>query len=67
MNETPAMKKLVYIVAIAFFTVSITSCGSATNLQKEQKELAGYTLKNKKELFQQKVLHTNKKTVLATP
>lgn len=61
------MKKLVYLGAIALLTVSFTSCGSMERLQKDQTELAGYTLKNKKELFQYKMLHTKKKTVVAAP
>ena len=47
---------------------SMTSCSTAKNVKKENtKELAGYTLKNKKELMQQKIARKKSKTVLATP
>ena len=68
MNETPHMKKLVYVVAILIFAVSFTSCGTATSaIKKENTEVAGYTLKNKKEQFQQKIASKKVKTVIATP
>jgi hypothetical protein len=67
MNATPAMKNSLYIIALVLFAVSFTSCGTTSALQKENSEVAGYTLKNKKELFQQKVLHSKAKTVIATP
>lgn len=61
------MKKLIYIVALLLFAISFTSCGTTSSIQKENSEVAGYTLKNKKELFQQKVLHKKSKTVIVTP
>tara|TARA_R100000988_G_C3992632_1_gene163716 strand:+ start:522 stop:821 length:300 start_codon:yes stop_codon:yes gene_type:complete len=67
MNETPYMKKLVYIIAITVFAVSFTSCGASRNFQKENTEVAGYTLKGKKEQFQQKIASKKVKTVIATP
>ncbi|HPF12468.1 MAG TPA: hypothetical protein PKW08_11855 [Flavobacteriaceae bacterium] len=47
--------------------MSIVSCASVAPTQNTEKELAGYILKNKKELMQQKVLHKNNKTVIAIP
>ncbi|QIE60192.1 hypothetical protein G5B37_11655 [Rasiella rasia] len=61
------MKKIIYTLAIVAFAMSFTSCKSVSAVQKEQNEIAGYTLKNKKELFQQKVLHKKIKTVVVTP
>ena len=62
------MKKLVYIAIVVAFMGGLTSCSSTKAIEKEQNELAAYTLKNKKELFQQKLLHQRKnRTVLATP
>lgn len=61
------MKKLIYILIILFFSVSMFSCGTTVmTLQKEEK-VAGYTLKNKKELMQQKILNKKQKTVIAQP
>ena len=61
------MKNLVYIVAILIFAVSFTSCGTTSAIQKENTEVAGYTLKDKKEQFQQKIASKKTKTVIATP
>jgi hypothetical protein len=36
-------------------------------IQKSENEVAGYTLKNKKELMQQKVLNKKARTVIALP
>jgi len=44
------------------------SCGTIKKTTKENTPLvAGYTLKNKKELMQQKVLHKKTNTVIAKP
>ena len=67
MNETSHMKKLVYIVTLLIFAVSFTSCGTTSAIKKEQTEVAGYTLKDKKEQFQQKIASKKTKTVIATP
>ena len=67
MNDTPAMKRVIYIAVIAVFAVSATSCQTTSATQKANSELAGYTLKNKKELFQQKVLNKKPRTVIVTP
>ncbi|WP_432412689.1 hypothetical protein [Rasiella sp. SM2506] len=61
------MKNLVYIVALLIFAVSFTSCGTTSAIKKENSEVAGYTLKDKKEQFQHKIASKNKKTVIATP
>ena len=47
--------------------VVVTSCATTNTAGKSESELAGYTLKNKKELMHQKVLHAKKKTVMTTP
>ncbi len=62
------MKKFVYIVALSCFAVSLTSCGagaSATIQEKDQ--IAGYTLKNKKEIMKQKILYNSGKTQVVIP
>jgi len=61
------MKKIIYISIIAIFTASLTSCGSVSNVTNTNKEIAGYTLKNKKEQMQQKILNKKSKTAIATP
>lgn len=60
------MRTLLTILCIALFA-SFTSCGSVQSHINTNKEVAGYTLKSKKELLQQKVLHTNVKTVVVHP
>ncbi|AVI50246.1 hypothetical protein C5O00_03310 [Pukyongia salina] len=61
------MKKIIYIVAILFFSVSVVSCGTTVKTIQKEEKVAGYTLKNKKELMQQKILNKKKKTVIAQP
>tara|TARA_R110000787_G_scaffold285949_1_gene402827 strand:+ start:15533 stop:15721 length:189 start_codon:yes stop_codon:yes gene_type:complete len=62
------MKKFIYIVTVLFFAISLTSCGSSVAIQKDSKaSLAGYTLKNKKELMEQKILNKKSKTIIAIP
>ena len=62
------MKKFVYLTIVAFFTISITSCGSTVSAQKEsQYQVAGYTLKNKKEIMEHKILHKKTKTIVTIP
>ncbi len=53
------------IVLVALFT-SCATVQPHKNIDKELK-VAGYTLKSKKELLQQKVLNTKVKTVVAQP
>jgi hypothetical protein len=55
----------IFILAVLLGS-GLTSCASA-NIKKDTEEVAGYTLKNKAELMQQKILNTKKKTVLVTP
>jgi predicted metal-binding protein len=47
--------------------LACTSCGTALSVKKDNTEVAGYTLKNKKEQFQQKILHKKVKTVIVQP
>jgi len=61
------MKKIVYLVIALIFIVSMSSCGAAGSIEKNENEVAGYTLKNKKELMQQKILNTQNKTLIACP
>jgi len=62
------MKKFVYLIIVAFFMISIASCGSAVSAKKEsQNQVAGYTLKNKKEIMEQKILHKKTKTIITKP
>lgn len=62
------MKKIIYLVITVFFILSITSCGSAESAKKEsQYQVAGYTLKNKKEIMKHKILHKTSKTIITTP
>ena len=62
------MKKFVYIAIIVFLAISLTSCGSGISAKKNtQNEVAGYTLKNKKEIMEQKILHKKSKTIIVVP
>jgi len=62
------MKKLVYLLIVAFIAISFTSCGSAVSANKEsQNQVAGYTLKNKKEIMEQKILYKSIKTIITVP
>ncbi|MBT8261687.1 MAG: hypothetical protein KJO05_02620 [Bacteroidia bacterium] len=61
------MKRLIYIVTIVFFSASLASCGTTVSTIQKEEKVAGYTLKNKKELMQQKILNQKKKTVIAQP
>jgi len=61
------MKKVIFILAAMIFTLTFTSCGSVTSASQYESEVAGYTLKNKKELMQQKILNKNSKIVIVTP
>lgn len=59
------MKKLILLLALASF--AMTSCTSTQAFSKRENQVAGYTLKNKKELMQQKIADKKGKTVVATP
>lgn len=61
------MKKIIFIVAALVFTASFTSCGTVGSIQNHDTEVAGYTLKDKKEVVEQKILNKKSKTVIATP
>ncbi len=62
------MKKIAYIAFTIIFAVSLASCGAGVSAKKaSQNEVAGYTLKNKKEIMEQKILHKKSKTIIATP
>ena len=60
--------KIIKSILLGALIVSFVSCASTQSkaLKKEQ-QVAGYTLKNKKELLQQKVLHKTQKTLVAKP
>ena len=61
------MKKIIFIVAALVFTMSFTSCGTVSSIQNQDTEVAGYTLKNKMEVVEQKILNKKSKTVIAIP
>ncbi|MCF6306442.1 MAG: hypothetical protein L3J09_00645 [Flavobacteriaceae bacterium] len=62
------MKKFIYIVATICFIVSLSSCGAGASIKNDNKDqVAGYTLKNKKELMKHKILHKKGKTLIALP
>jgi|GEM_PF-2563829 hypothetical protein len=61
------MKKIVYIVAILGYCITITSCGSSHSLNKSENELIVYTLKNKQELLEQKILPVKAKIIIVQP
>lgn len=65
------MKTLKYIIVtlivITVLSAALTSCATPRTLQNDSEKVAGYTLKNKKELMQQKIADKKRKTVIATP
>ena len=62
------MKKYITLVLILTVSICATSCGTTSKaIQQNETEVAGYTLKNKTQLMQQKILHKKSKTVIATP
>ena len=62
------MKKFIYIITVLCFTVSLTSCGSSVAIQTDsENQVLSYTLKNKKELMEQKILNKKNKTIVAIP
>lgn len=65
------MKIVKYIVVILILILiagaALTSCATPSAVKSQEDEIAGYTLKNKKELMQQKILHKKNKTLLTTP
>ncbi len=67
----PLMKKFVYLLFTLFLAVSFTSCGAGCSAKsaksKTNKEIASYTLKNKKEIMEQQILHKKRKTIIVKP
>ncbi len=65
------MKTFKYIIVALIIAVvllaGLTSCGSAIQTQNTENDVMAYTLKNKTELMQQKILNKKVKTVVATP
>ncbi|PKA83303.1 hypothetical protein ATE92_1453 [Ulvibacter sp. MAR_2010_11] len=67
------MKTLRYFIVATILLVvllaGLTSCGTTNSLHRTNTdtEVAGYTLKNKAELMQQKILNIKKTTVMVTP
>jgi hypothetical protein len=59
--------KTIRIIILAVSAAVFTSCATTSSSQKSENELAGYTLKNKKELMEQKVLCKSQKTLIAQP
>jgi hypothetical protein len=46
---------------------AFTSCAAPLSIQENEDQLAAYTLKNKKELMQQKIANKKCKIVIASP
>ncbi len=66
------MTKFVYIIFTLFLAISLTSCGAGCSAKKAEKkaakkEVASYTLKNKKEIMEQQILHKKNKTIIVIP
>ncbi len=58
---------IVSLILIVVCSASLTSCGTAQSIQDKSSQMAGYTLKNKTELMQQKIAKKKNNIVLATP
>lgn len=61
------MKKIILILAAVVLTSTFTSCGTTSTIKNNDQELAGYTLKSKTELLEQKIMSTPSKKVIVTP
>jgi|TARA_R110002094_G_scaffold126795_1_gene120659 hypothetical protein len=61
------LKYLIVTIFIVVFSASFTSCATTNSIQNESEKVAGYTLKSKKELMQQKIAHRKRNTVIALP
>jgi len=62
------MKKFIYIAVTICFIVSLSSCGAGASIKgTHENEVAGYTLKDKKELMQYNILHKKGKTRVVLP
>jgi len=56
------------LVVCVILIGALTSCNtSKSTIKKDETKVAGYTLKGKKELMHQKVLHVESKTIIANP
>ena len=58
---------IVTIILVLVFAAALTSCAVPMTIQNDSEKVAGYTLKNKKELMQQKIANKKCKIVVATP
>jgi hypothetical protein len=65
------MKTIKYIIVtlilILVLMAAFTSCAAPLSIQENEDQLAAYTLKNKKELMQQKIANKKCKIVIASP
>jgi hypothetical protein len=55
------------LLGAVIFAVTISSCSATTAIKKGDNDVAGFTLKNKKELMEQEVLNKKVKTVIVLP
>jgi hypothetical protein len=58
---------IVTLILLIVVLAAFSSCATPMNVQDNSEEIAGYTLKNKKELMHQKIANVKCKTVMATP
>ena len=58
---------IVAIILIIVLMAGLTSCATAKEINQDTDSVAGYTLKNKAELLQQKILNTKNSTVVVKP
>jgi len=61
------LKNVIATIFVVVFSASFTSCATSNSIQKESEKTVGYTLKNKKELMQQKIADRKYRTVIALP
>jgi len=65
------MKTIKYIIVtlilVLVLMAAFTSCAAPLSIQENEEQLVAYTLKNKKELMQQKIANKKCKIVVATP
>jgi len=58
---------IVTIILVLVLSAALSSCAVPMTIQNDSGKVAGYTLKNKKELMQQKIANKKCKIVVATP
>lgn len=58
---------IVTLILILVLAAAFTSCAAPLSIQENEEQIAVYTLKNKKELMQQKIANKKCQTVIATP